>query len=107
MISEKFENVSLIAKANVYFDGSVTSRTVLFPDGSKKTLGFMQAGEYEFATAAPERMEVLGGAMTVRLEGDEKWTTYDEGSAYEVPGNSKFYLQIPKGGADYCCSYLG
>ncbi|MEN9439330.1 MAG: Pyrimidine/purine nucleoside phosphorylase, partial [Fusobacteriota bacterium] len=26
---EKFENVSVIKKANIYFDGKVTSRTVL------------------------------------------------------------------------------
>ncbi|MBU9918464.1 MAG: pyrimidine/purine nucleoside phosphorylase, partial [Fusobacteriaceae bacterium] len=36
---EKFENVSVIKKANIYFDGKVTSRTVLFADGEKKTLG--------------------------------------------------------------------
>ncbi|MBP6468003.1 MAG: DUF1255 family protein, partial [Fusobacteriaceae bacterium] len=32
---EKFENVSVIKKANIYFDGKVTSRTVLFADGEK------------------------------------------------------------------------
>ena len=37
-------------KANVYFGGQVTSRTVQFVDGAKKTLGFMQAGNYEFGT---------------------------------------------------------
>lgn len=103
---KEFENVSVITKANVYFDGKVTSRTVIFPDGSKKTLGFMQAGEYEFGTEAPELMEVLGGIMVIRLEGEEDWTTYNEGEAYNVPGNSKFYLRIPEGGADYCCAYL-
>lgn len=105
-MSEKFENVSVIAKANVYFGGQVTSRTLILADGSKRTLGFMQAGEYEFGTEAPERMEVLGGSMTIRLEGEDEWTTYTEGSAYEVPGDSKFYLRIPEGGADYCCTYL-
>jgi hypothetical protein len=37
----EFKNVTVIKKANVYFDGKVTSRTVIFPDGSKKTLGIM------------------------------------------------------------------
>lgn len=50
-MSDQFENVTVIKKANVYFDGKVTSRTVLFPDGSRKTLGFMLPGEYEFNTA--------------------------------------------------------
>ena len=30
------ENVSVEKKANFYFDGKVTSRNVLFADGSKK-----------------------------------------------------------------------
>ena len=48
-MSGNFETVSIIKKANVYFGGQVTSRTVVFADGSKKTLGFMQAGDYELA----------------------------------------------------------
>lgn len=39
-----FENVNVIKKANVYFDGKVTSRAVIFPSGEKKTLGIMQKG---------------------------------------------------------------
>ena len=53
----EFSNVKVVKKANVYFDGKVTSRTVIFEDGSKKTLGFMQAGEYEFNTGVEELME--------------------------------------------------
>ena len=105
-MSEQFDNVSVISKANVYFGGQVVSRTVLLADGTKKTLGFMQAGEYAFNTEAAELMEVLGGSMMIRLEGEGEWATYEEGSDYKVPGNSKFYLKIPEGGADYCCSYL-
>ena len=105
-MSDTFENISLIKKANVYFGGQVTSRTVVFADGSKKTLGFMQAGDYEFGTEAAEIMEVLGGSMTVKLPGSDEWVTFDEGQAYDVPANAKFSLKIPEGGADYCCSYL-
>lgn len=46
----EFTNVTVIKKANVYFDGKVVSRTVVFADGAKKTLGIMQPGEYEFNT---------------------------------------------------------
>jgi uncharacterized protein YaiE (UPF0345 family) len=105
-MSEKFENISVIKKANVYFGGKVTSRKVLFADGSQKTLGFMQAGEYEFGTEAPELMELLGGSMEVKLDGASEWTTYAEGQSFNVPGHSKFSLKVPAGGADYCCSYL-
>ena len=48
----EFNNVTVVREANVYFDGGVTSRTVLFADGSKKTLGIMLPGEYEFGTAS-------------------------------------------------------
>ena len=44
----QFKGVTVDKAANVYFDGKVTSRTVYFEDGSKKTLGIMMPGEYEF-----------------------------------------------------------
>ena len=47
-MSDTFEKVTIIKKANVYFGGQVTSRTVQFTDGAKKTLGFMQPGDYKF-----------------------------------------------------------
>jgi uncharacterized protein YaiE (UPF0345 family) len=46
----EFNDVTIIKKANIYFDGKVTSRSVVFPDGSRKTLGIMLPGEYEFNT---------------------------------------------------------
>lgn len=105
-MSDTFENVTIIKKANVYFGGQVTSRTVQFADGTKKTLGFMQAGDYEFGTEAPELMEILGGSMDVKLAGSEEWKTVSEGESFNVEGNSRFSLKVPEGGADYCCSYL-
>ncbi|CAC9524739.1 hypothetical protein [uncultured Gammaproteobacteria bacterium] len=39
-----FENVSVVKAANIYFDGKVSSRTIEFSDGSKKTLGIMMVG---------------------------------------------------------------
>ena len=105
-MSDSFANVSIIKQANVYFDGRVTSRTVVFADGSKKTLGYMLAGDYEFGTGAPELMEMLGGEMDVRLPGSDEWKTYRAGESFQVPGNSKFALQVKAPGADYCCSYL-
>lgn len=100
----QFEQVTVIKKANIYFEGKVTSRTVLFADGSKKTLGIMLPGEYEFGTAEKEIMEVLGGTMDVKLPGDD-WKTFRTGDAFEVPAESKFQLRIQEP-ADYCCSYV-
>ena len=101
----EFKNVTVVREANVYFGGKVASRTVVFEDGTKKTLGFMLAGEYSFDTAAAERMEILGGEMDVLLPGSTHWKTVGAGKSFDVPGNSKFDLVV-KEFADYCCSYL-
>lgn len=102
----EFNNVTVVKKANVYFDGKVTSRTVRFNDGTRKTLGIMLPGDYEFGTDAAEEMEVLGGRMDVLLPGAKEWKTFKAGETYQVPANSKFKLKVPVV-ADYCCSYLG
>lgn len=99
-----FENVSITKKANVYFDGQVTSRTVSFQDGSKKTLGVMLPGEYEFNTDAKELMEITSGQMEVLLPGGE-WQSIQGGESFEVPGNSSFQLKVSEI-SDYCCSFL-
>lgn len=100
----QFENVTVIKKANVYFDGKVTSRTVVFADGSKKTLGIMLPGDYDFGTDAAEVMEILAGEMEVLLAGETQWQTFIGGDSFNVPANSRFKLQV-KTVADYCCSY--
>ncbi|HEY3398819.1 MAG TPA: pyrimidine/purine nucleoside phosphorylase [Armatimonadota bacterium] len=101
---DRFENVTAIKAANIYFDGKVTSRTLLFADGSKKTLGIMLPGEYEFGTAAPELMEILAGRLEVLLPGETAWQTFVAGTSFPVPGDAKFQLKVLEV-TDYCCSY--
>jgi uncharacterized protein YaiE (UPF0345 family) len=101
----QFENVTIIKKANVYFDGKVTSRTVLFPDGTKKTLGVMLPGEYEFGTSEKEILEVLGGDVEVLLPGEANWRSFKAGDTFEVPKGAKFGLKVSTL-CDYCCSYI-
>ena len=102
----EFKNVTIVKKANVYFDGRVTSRTVMFADGSKKTLGIMLPGEYVFDTGDRELMEILAGDLEVLLPGADSWQTVQGGEAFEVAANSRFSLKI-KELTDYCCSFLG
>lgn len=101
---DQFNKVSVVKKANVYFEGKVTSRTVLFEDGSKKTLGIMLPGDYEFGTGAAETMEILAGELDVLLPGQNEWRTYKGGDSFLVPGNARFGLKV-KSVVDYCCSY--
>jgi hypothetical protein len=101
----EFANVTVVKKANVYFGGNVTSRTIVFPDGSKKTLGVMLPGEYEFGTADKEVMEILSGALDVLLPGTGEWRTYAGGTAFEVSANAKFSLRV-RALTYYCCAFL-
>lgn len=102
---QEFKSVAVIKKANVYFDGKVTSRTLLFSDGSKKTLGIMMPGDYEFGTAEKEVMEILAGDLEVQFPGSPEWRKIKAGEVFEVPANAKFKLRV-KELTDYCCSYL-
>ena len=101
----EFKNVTVVKKANVYFDGKVVSRTVLFPDGSKKTLGIMLPGEYEFSTGDKEIMEIMSGDLDVMLPGAKAWKAVKGGESFEVPANSKFTMKVKKL-SDYCCSFM-
>jgi uncharacterized protein YaiE (UPF0345 family) len=101
----EFKNVSVVRNANVYFAGNVTSRTILFKDGSKKTLGIMLPGTYEFGTSEREVMEIQTGELDVLLPGTSSWKSVKAGESFEVPAKSKFNLNV-KSITDYCCSYV-
>lgn len=101
----QFEQVTVLKKANFYFDGKVTSRTVIFADGTKKTLGVMLPGDYEFGTDAKEIMEIQAGELSVLLPGQSEWLNINGEGEFTVPANSKFKLQI-KTPTDYICSYI-
>ncbi|EQA35666.1 PF06865 family protein [Leptospira inadai serovar Lyme str. 10] len=102
---QQFENVTVLKKANVYFNGQVTSRTLLFPNGEKKTLGILMPGDYEFGTEASEIMEITEGDLQVLLPGNENWQEIKSGQSFQVPAKSKFKVKV-KIVCDYCCSYL-
>ena len=101
----EFRNVTVVKQANIYFGGKVTSRTVLFPDGSKKTLGIMLPGTYEFNTADKEIIEIMSGKLEVMLPQSKDWKSFKGGDTFEVPAKSKFSLKI-KTLTDYCCSFI-
>jgi len=101
----EFKNVTVVKKANVYFDGKVTSRTIILQDGSKKTLGIMQPGQYEFNTGDSEIMEIISGDLDVMLPGQDSWRTVKGGESFDVPANSKFTMKV-HALSDYCCSFI-
>lgn len=88
----QFDSVSVVKKANVYFDGKCVSHTVVLADGAKKTVGVILPSSLTFNTGAPEIMEGVGGACRVRLKGEADWKTYAAGESFNVPGNSSFEI---------------
>ncbi len=101
----EFNNITITKEANIYFDGQVTSRSMTFPDGSKKSLGIMAPGEYEFGTAEREIMEIQSGTLEVLLPDTSEWLSISGGDSFEVPASSKFKLKVLSL-TDYCCSYI-
>lgn len=101
----QFENVTALAKANVYFEGRVVSHTLLFADGSKKTIGLIYPGEFHFGTEAAELMQIVAGECRVRLDGDSAWQSHGAGSSFRVPARSGFDIVVANGIAEYVCSF--
>jgi uncharacterized protein YaiE (UPF0345 family) len=102
---QRLENVSVDAKANIYFDGRVISHSVYDSQGRKSTLGLIYAGSYQFNTGAPERMVITAGTCKVKIAGEEEWKTYAAGMEFKVPGKSAFEISVVKGIAEYICIF--
>ena len=105
-IPATFANVTVTAKANVYFDGKVISHSILLANGEKKTLGLIYPGSYHFGTAAAELMEITAGSCTVTLDGEDGSGSYDTGSSFDVPGNCGFTISVDGGICEYICSFI-
>ena len=103
-MTTQFDNVSVIKKSNVYFDGKCVSHAVVFADGTKKTLGVILPSSLTFNTGAPEVMELTGGKCRVRLKGEDKWTEYQAGQSFDVPANSAFDIEVTET-MDYVCHF--
>lgn len=91
-------------KHNTYFDGNVQS--IGFErQGRRITAGVIAPGEFHFNTDAPERMTVSSGELEVKLAGASAWTTYPQGTAFEIPGKSGFDVRA-RNPAAYVCEFL-
>jgi purine/pyrimidine-nucleoside phosphorylase len=105
-VATQFNGISVVTKANVYFDGNVVSYTLLLPEGQRKTLGLIRPGSFHFNTGAPERMEIVDGACRVTLDGAAEASVHAAGSQFDVPGKSGFRIEVEGGLCQYICSFL-
>ncbi len=103
-MSDRFDAVSVIKQANVYFDGQCVSHTVLLADGTRKSLGVIFPSTLTFNTGAPERMEILAGHCRVRQAGSSDWLECGAGQAFDVPGDSSFDIETLER-IDYVCHF--
>lgn len=102
--TERLENVTLICRANVYFDGRVVSHTVLDATG-RRTVGIIYPGSYTFNTDSAEKMEIVGGSCRVRVGRAAGHEQVDAGGFFRVPANSSFEIVVDSGLTEYICTF--
>jgi len=100
----QFDNVAVIKKANVYFDGKCVSHSVQFADGSKKSIGVIMPAMLTFNTGAPEIMETVAGACRYRLKGGD-WKVCEAGASFSIPANSSFDIEVTDEPYHYVCHF--
>lgn len=100
----QFDNVSVVKKSNIYFDGKCVSHSILFADGTRKTVGVIFPSLLVFNTGAPEIMEVVAGTCRVRLKDEDDWKEYSAGQSFSIPGNSSFEIETLDT-LDYVCHF--
>ena len=102
---DKFKDVNVDKLANIYFQGNVISRNIFLKDGSRKTLGVMLPGKYEFNTEARELMEIISGKLNLKLKDDKDWKLITDGMDFNISKNSSFKVKVLEL-VNYSCSYF-
>lgn len=101
----QFNNVSVVSKANVYFDGKCISHSITLEDGTQKSVGVILPSTLTFNTGAPEIMECVAGSCRVKLAGRNEWSSYSAGQSFDVPGNSSFDIEVSGEPYHYVCHF--
>jgi uncharacterized protein YaiE (UPF0345 family) len=100
----KFDNVSVDKKGNVFFDGKCVSHSVIFPDGSRKTVGVILPSTLTFNVSTPELMEITSGTCRVKIGDEPEFKSYAAGDQFSVPANSRFVIEAQEV-VNYVCSF--
>jgi purine/pyrimidine-nucleoside phosphorylase len=100
----QFDNVSVVKKGNVFFDGKCVSHSVLFADGTRKTVGVILPSTLTFNVSTPELMEITSGTCRVKIGDDPEFKTYTAGNKFSVAANSRFVIEANEV-VNYVCSF--
>lgn len=100
----QFNNVTVVKKGNVFFDGKCVSHSVLFPDGTRKTVGVILPSTLTFNVSTPELMEITSGTCRVKIGEEPDFKTYKAGDKFSVAANSRFVIEANEV-VNYVCSF--
>ncbi|MBK6637746.1 MAG: pyrimidine/purine nucleoside phosphorylase [Rhodocyclaceae bacterium] len=103
-MSSNFENVAVVKKANVYFDGKCVSHSLVLADGTRKSVGVIMPATLTFNTGAAEIMETVAGACRYKLAGAD-WVLVAAGESFNVPANSAFDIEVTGEPYHYVCHF--
>lgn len=104
MLNE-LKNVTVSVKGNIYFEGKVTSRTILLNDNSKVTLGIILPGEYEFPVSDKENVTITSGSAWVLLPNEVEWKKINMDETFTVISNSNYKIKCDEI-VEYYCLYI-
>ncbi|MBT0960850.1 pyrimidine/purine nucleoside phosphorylase [Denitromonas iodatirespirans] len=99
------DGVSVAKEANVYFGGKCVSHNLTLPDGSRKSVGVILPATLTFNTGAPEVMEIVAGACSVRMGGEAEWRNFEAGQTFSVAASSSFDIQVVGTPMHYVCHF--
>lgn len=102
MSEDPLEDATVRKRANVYYDGRVTSRELTTANGERLTLGIVLPGTYEFEADAEETIELLMGNGRIELPAET--VTFEAGDVVTVPADTTFDF-VADDVVDYCCAY--
>ena len=105
MSTTQISQVTVQTQANVYFDGRCVSHSITLADGTKKSVGVILPSSLVFNTGAPEVMETVAGACSVKLPGAADWQTFGPGQSFQVPGNASFEIKVEGAPYHYICHF--
>jgi len=100
----QFDNVSVVKQGNVFFDGKCVSHSVLFADGSRKTVGVILPSTLTFNVSTPELMEIISGTCRVKIGDEAEFKTYSAGDQFAVAANSRFVIETGEV-INYVCNF--
>ena len=104
-VEAMIEGAAVEKTAKVYFGGKCVSLGVTLSDGSRKSVGVIMPATLTFSTSAPEVMEIVSGACSVRMGGDAEWRSFEAGQTFEGAGDSSFDIQVVGTPLHYVCHY--